>query len=310
MAPAKKFGLTQAYLVLYNAACMAGWAYVLALGARAALAGAGAPSLASLARVWRAVEAPLAAVQWAMCAEVAHAALGLVPSPVATTALQVASRVVVLVAAGASRGASGAWPAGLAVLAWALVEVPRYAFYVAALVLPAVPFPLFWLRYSLFMVLYPAGITGEWFTLQAAAPALPRAARLPGGLTFDVRAAIEVLLYVYFAAGPFMILNMWMNRTAAFKKRFAKPPPPEVGVVFPRDGKGGRTTTRASQAAIAAAIRGCGGADAEKAATRAEKDKGWKFNVRSARAPRAAQAGLGGHPRARRTGSRWFTRAH
>ena len=51
------------------------------------------------------------------------------------------------------------------VLSWALVEVPRYAFYMAAIITgdatKKTPYPLFWLRYSLFAVLYPTGIFGE-----------------------------------------------------------------------------------------------------------------------------------------------------
>jgi very-long-chain (3R)-3-hydroxyacyl-CoA dehydratase len=48
----------------------------------------------------------------------------------------------------------------LAVTSWSLVEVPRYLFY-ALNIFNAVPYPLLWLRYSLFAVLYPTGITGE-----------------------------------------------------------------------------------------------------------------------------------------------------
>lgn len=48
----------------------------------------------------------------------------------------------------------------LACTSWGLVEVPRYLFYALNL-LDAVPYPLFWLRYSLFAILYPTGITGE-----------------------------------------------------------------------------------------------------------------------------------------------------
>ncbi len=158
------------------------------------------------------------------------------------------------------------------------MEVPRYAFYVSNLLQDKVPFPLFWLRYSLFIVLYPAGITGEWFTLRAALPQLRAVPLGFGGVTLDARAFITALLYVYFVAGPFMVWNMWANRVAAFKKRFAKPPPPEVGVVFPPDGKGGRTTTGTSQRAIAAALRGCGGDAAAAAAAAAERDKNWKFS--------------------------------
>jgi len=196
---------------------------------------------------------------------------------VATTFLQVLSRIVVLVVATHARSKQGTWHAGLAVLAWALVEVPRYAFYVSNLLQDSVPFPLFWLRYSLFIVLYPAGITGEWFTLRAALPAL-KMLPLPLGARIDARGFTKALLLIYFVAGPFMVWNMWANRAAAMKKRCAKPPPPEVGVVFPPDGKGGRTTTRTSQRAIAAALAGCGGEDAADAAAAARADKAWKFS--------------------------------
>jgi Protein tyrosine phosphatase-like protein, PTPLA len=46
------------------------------------------------------------------------------------------------------------WAMALTTVSWALVEVPRYLFYVFNL-LGDVPYPLFWLRYSLFALLYP-----------------------------------------------------------------------------------------------------------------------------------------------------------
>ena len=52
------------------------------------------------------------------------------------------------------------WSLYLMAGSWALVEVPRYLFYAANLVMKRVPYPLFFLRYNLFMVLYPSGITG------------------------------------------------------------------------------------------------------------------------------------------------------
>lgn len=49
-------------------------------------------------------------------------------------------------------------------LSWSLVEVFRYSYYAVDLVGP-VPYPLLWIRYSLFFVLYPTGITGELWTI-------------------------------------------------------------------------------------------------------------------------------------------------
>ena len=276
----KSLGAVGLYLITYNTACLLGWAYVLFLATSSLLSSK--PSSISalktaLGGVWSAVAVPLSYVQWAMCLEIVHAAVGFVPSPVFTTFLQVLSRIVVLLVAPSSATARSDWPAGLLVAAWALVEVPRYGFYVSSLMYSKPPFSIFWLRYSLFMVLYPAGITGEWLTMRTAAPHLQPLA-LPIIGTFDSTAAIHALLYIYFLAGPFMVANMWFNRVAAFKKRFAQPPPPDAGVIFPLDGKGGRTTTVTSQRAIGAAIRGAGGADAEKAAKAAERDKNWKFS--------------------------------
>jgi len=142
------------------------------------------------------------------------------------------------------------------ILSWSLVEVPRYAFYLAALVTgdatKKTPYPLFWLRYSLFAVLYPTGIVGEMTVFLAAA----------GDLNFfnsPLRAYYGyVLPLVYFFGSPFMIFNMVSNRKNAFKKRFAKPPPPPHGLCWPPvDAKGGstRSSTETNKAIVAAALQ-------------------------------------------------------
>ena len=59
------------------------------------------------------------------------------------------------------------------VAAWACVEVPRYLFYAVNLFAAGphkIPMPLFWLRYTLFVVLYPAGISGELLQMWHAWP--------------------------------------------------------------------------------------------------------------------------------------------
>ena len=125
MATAKKappsLGPKDVYLILYNALCCLGWAYVLALGipsliisvsnsdtcclqsfleslknagrelyfATPATAGWSDESSPSLATV-------LTIVQSAALLEIVHAAVGLVRSPVFVTAMQVGSRIVAL----------------------------------------------------------------------------------------------------------------------------------------------------------------------------------------------------------------------
>ena len=116
-------GLLSAYLVLYNAACMAGWGYALFLGV-SSLATTGG----DLTKVWAAAETPLLMAQWTMLLEIVHALTGAVKSPVFTTALQVMSRIYVVVIVGIAPAVTAQWGCGMMALSWSLVEIFRYAF--------------------------------------------------------------------------------------------------------------------------------------------------------------------------------------
>ena len=78
------------YLILYNAASAAGWAYVLFL-AVTGLAAEKTPTEA-----WATFGEALTLVQSTMALEIVHALLGFVRSPVFVTALQVSSRLWVI----------------------------------------------------------------------------------------------------------------------------------------------------------------------------------------------------------------------
>merc|ERR1740121_843871 len=122
--------------------------------------------------------------------EVVHAALGFTPSSPGLTLMQMVSRVgvvAILNECGDLR-ADKLW-VPMMLFAWCNAEVCRYLFYAAGLfrdlatstkgVMVAmklakvksvefadepvfkIPFPLVWLRYSLFIVLYPMGVSGE-----------------------------------------------------------------------------------------------------------------------------------------------------
>ncbi len=103
--------------------------------------------------------------QVAALLEILHAKKGWVKSPVFTTALQISSRVFVLfwlnVIPEAQQiklfGISGIT---IVSVAWSITEIVRYSYYAISLLNKEIKLLTF-LRYTLFIVLYPLGITGE-----------------------------------------------------------------------------------------------------------------------------------------------------
>jgi hypothetical protein len=261
------------YLVAYNIACCAGWATVLASAIQTLINGD------SLASIYDAPGLPsmLTYVQTAALLEIVHAAIGFVRSPVFVTTLQVGSRIAALFALVNSPSAAHQFGAGLMILSWASVEVPRYAFYVAALITgdatKKTPYPLFWLRYSLFAVLYPTGITGELTVFLAAAKDDAFLTYLGEGNTSLMYYFIMSFPVIYAPGALPMIMNMAANRKKAFKKRFAKPAPPPKGLVFPLDKKGGRSSTPVAKEILAAAIGAASSSNAESVM----KERNWRF---------------------------------
>jgi hypothetical protein len=219
----------------------------------------------------------LSQAQFPAVLEIVHAALGLVRSPLFVTSMQVGSRIAAMMGYLGSPLARSHWGCGLMIVSWSLVEVPRYLFYVFALITgdatKKTPYPLFWLRYSLFAILYPTGITGE-LTVFINAAKDPQFLNLFGD-------SYQSLMYYFIMAFPViytpgalpMIMNMAANRKSAFKKRFAKPPPPPRGLVFPVDEKGVRSSTNPGKDIMASAVGAVNGAAAEQIWS----EKKWRF---------------------------------
>lgn len=160
--PRKKFSVVTPYLLVYNLLCCLSWAWCLHISIKHILAG-------TYSTLYEEVEVGLKVVQTAAVMEIIHSLLGLVKSPVATTAMQVFSRVwIVWAVMHVAPPAQTTIFATFAITSWSLVEVPRYLFYAVNLVME-IPYPLLWLRYSLFAVLYPTGITGELGCMYAGA---------------------------------------------------------------------------------------------------------------------------------------------
>lgn len=267
------------YLILYNFFCCLAWARILHL----------------VLPVWYAdptsffslfTDSPiemsiltryLVVAQVPALLEIVHAKIGFVRSPVRITAIQVGSRIAALWAFCFSPNARVQWGAPLMVLSWALVEVPRYAFYMSALIsgdaTKGTPYPLFWLRYSLFAILYPTGITGELTVFLTAAKDPTFLNQFGPNFSTLVYCAVMFNPLIYIPGALPMIMNMASNRKKAFKKRFAKPPPPPRGLVFPKDAKGERSSTEPGKAILAAAV----GASNKDKAEELTNEKKWRF---------------------------------
>lgn len=147
---------------------------------------------------------PLLVFQTAAVLEVVHCAVGLVPSAVMTTLLQVYSRMFVVWAL--VEGVAGVNEnVGLLIVsyAWGITEVIRYAYYFFSL-LNAVPYPLIWCRYTFFYILYPLGVLGEMLLFFASLPVvrakqqwdlpLPNAVNM--GFSFYGFLVLSMFLYI------------------------------------------------------------------------------------------------------------------
>lgn len=171
------------------------------------------------------VEKPLKIVQTAAIMEVLHAALRLVKSPVATTAIQVASRLAVLwgVAHFSAQGQQH-WAFSLMVASWGLVEVPRYLFYAVSDNTEPPAF-MVWIRYSLFLILYPTGITGEIGTILSsladikADPKLSYPLPNPYNAVFDLHTVLLFTLVLYIPGSYIMVRRSAEGREEERKRR-------------------------------------------------------------------------------------------
>ncbi|CAI5740988.1 unnamed protein product [Peronospora destructor] len=222
-------GLLNLYLLAFNCASCAGWAYVLYLTLITVLksyeSGQEWDQIAQ--NTWNAVSLPLKVVQTMAVMEIVHAAVGFVRSPLGSTFMQVSSRLWLVwginVLCPVSRYQFG-FP--LMVASWGLVEVPRYSFYALHLY-NAVPDFLFFLRYHLFILLYPSGVLGEVLCMVSSLSFLSAGAyaiQLPNthNVSVSLYLVVILVLVVYIPGLPVMYGHMLTQRNRAYSKMKAK----------------------------------------------------------------------------------------
>ncbi|EAW21574.1 putative membrane protein [Aspergillus fischeri NRRL 181] len=156
------------YLLLYNTLSFTLWLRIL-LGVITALLSSPHPSPNN---VYPHLEPQTRWTQTLAIVEILHAATGLTRAPVRPTFTQIFTRCVQVWAVNYQypepTASSPAYPALL--LAWSAADAVRYAYFGLLQAGIRVDF-VKWLRYSLFIVLYPVGIGSEWWLMYKAAAA-------------------------------------------------------------------------------------------------------------------------------------------
>ncbi|KAJ5860545.1 uncharacterized protein N7529_007855, partial [Penicillium soppii] len=155
--------ISRLYLLIYNTACAILWARILLTTISTLIT-------SDISTVYTNLEPWTRYAQTIAVAEILHAATGIVRSPVFTTFTQVFARSVQVWAIDYAfpgvTAPSLAYPAML--LAWASADTVRYLYFAIMLADYPIPPVLKFARYSLFIVLYPVGISSEWWLMYKA----------------------------------------------------------------------------------------------------------------------------------------------
>ncbi|ESN98978.1 hypothetical protein HELRODRAFT_67129, partial [Helobdella robusta] len=164
------------------------------------------------------VHCSLLTIQTLAFLEIVHAALGLVRSDPVITTFQISSRVFLLWGVANLVDESNKQVGFLMLLfAWTLTELIRYLFYLCAL-LNKVPYLLTYARYTLFIALYPIGVTGELLTIYNALPLVNERGiltiSLPNSfnISFSYCYFLIFVMLTYIPVFPPLYLHMFAQR--------------------------------------------------------------------------------------------------
>ncbi|KAK1765761.1 tyrosine phosphatase-like protein [Phialemonium atrogriseum] len=195
--------LKKGYLIAYNSASAIAWTTIL--GRVVAVLLLKGPHMVPLA-----VDNFARITQTFATLEILHSVLGIVPSPLFTTLMQVASRLFLMWLVTYPFPSVTTSPAYSSMLcAWSLTELIRYGYFTAKLTggdASPPPYWLHWLRYSAFIVLYPVGISSELVEVYLAATGPAR------GLAWWAPYALAAAAAVYAPGAPKLYTYMVKQR--------------------------------------------------------------------------------------------------
>lgn len=182
----------------------------------------------AFAEAYDAVSDVLASCQLAAFLEVINPLLGLIKTGVLAPFMQVFGRnmVLFLVVVAHEELHKQAAVFGL-FFVWSLIEVVRYPFYASQVVSKRIE-ALIWLRYTMWIPLYPLGILFEGILIWRAIPLLDKSERfsfsLPNAfnVSFSFSWFLRVYLVLLLAGGWYMMRHMYILRQRRYGRRKRK----------------------------------------------------------------------------------------
>ncbi|XP_033064871.1 very-long-chain (3R)-3-hydroxyacyl-CoA dehydratase 1 isoform X1 [Trachypithecus francoisi] len=204
--------LATAWLTFYNIAMTAGW-LVLALAMVRFYMEKGTHR-----GLYKSVQKTLKFFQTFALLEIVHCLIGIVPTSVLVTGVQVSSRIfMVWLITHSIKPIQNEESVVLFLVAWTVTEITRYSFYTFSL-LDHLPYFIKWARYNFFIILYPVGVAGELLTIYAALPYVKKTGmfsiRLPNkyNVSFDYYYFLLITMASYIPLFPQLYFHMLRQR--------------------------------------------------------------------------------------------------
>ena len=221
------------YLFTFNVASCLGWSYVLFLTFPYL---SGKPNYRKFESE---IRRPLQIVQSMAMMEILHVSFGLVKSNIFSTTIQVFSRIFVVWFVFYYRDIYQSMSGDIyskqipfghdfeygllgCCLSWSCIEIPRYLFY-ALNIYGISPDFLTWLRYSLFTILYPTGISSELYSIwkmQKEINPFCWTITMPNKYNFEFsyKSFLAFILCSYIPFAPYLYIHMIKQRKKTLNK--------------------------------------------------------------------------------------------
>jgi len=208
------------YLTIYNSVVGLGFLYVFMISViRVVIDGPGA-----MVSNYRSMGWLLKSCQNTVYLELLHSFFKLTKTPLSATVMQVLGRNVVLfLVLDAEPSLQSSYVVYALMICWSAIEVIRYPYY--TLQIYDIEFPaLTWLRYSLWIPLYPVGICCEAYLVYQTIPLVQDSKRLTVELPNNANFAFSFYYYLilHLAAivigGAYLMHHMVRQRASAMKK--------------------------------------------------------------------------------------------